>query len=108
MSAIGSGDFVECAPAPGYRGEVPRELVKVLGLYPERGGIYQVREVGHYGAGGINPGLRLVGIIASIPGHPDAWWPAEQFRPIYSPKQSLIEDLKRPVELPADVQWEPA
>ena len=97
MSAIGPGDWVECAPPSGYRGEIPIEEIGISGGYPKGGHVYRVREVGQYwNLKGIMDGLRLVGIVASIPDHPDAWWPAECFRPIYRPKADLIERLMAP------------
>lgn len=94
---IGPGDWVECAPPSGYRGDIPIEQVGISGSYPKRGHVYRVREVGQYRTlQGMEDGLRLVGIVASTPGHPDSWWPARCFRPIYRPKAELIQSLLAP------------
>lgn len=104
MSAIGPGDWVECCPPADWQGEVPVSEVKTKGEYPQRGKIYQVREVGQYRSRGFKlcDGIRLVGIIASIPGHPDAWFPVECFRPIYRPRPEAFTDLlKLPTDAPS-------
>lgn len=95
---IGPGDFVECAPPAEYRGTIDAAQLKISGSYPRRGEIYQVREIGTYrNDDGLTPGVRLVGLVVSYPGHPDCWFNANCFRPIYRPKSSLIEGLKQPV-----------
>jgi hypothetical protein len=104
MSApIGPGDWVECCPPAGYRGGISRAEIKCAGSYPRPGGVYQVREVGSFRSpDGMTDGLRLVGIVASYPGHPDAWWTASCFRPIYRPSESLLRDLLQPI--PAELE----
>ena len=95
MSApIGPGDWVELAPK-FYRAE-PWPSVTLSGPWPSPGRIYQVREVGMMN--GDEPAIRLVGIVASYPGHPDCWWPLKHFRPTYRPNADFIEQLKRPAK----------
>lgn len=92
MSAIGPGDFVEC-----FKTEFPSS--------PRLGKIFQCAAVkatprcadshGKCGA------IWLVGDNTPAEG-----WALCCFRPIYRPKQSLIEDLSRPVD-PASIPAEP-
>lgn len=99
MSAIGSGDWVECIGCDDRKTVVvPRKSVTIKGLgYPQRGMLYQVREARVYHTPeGPDDGLRLFGIVASISGHPDAWWSARGFRPIYRPKADLLASLMQP------------
>lgn len=101
MSAIGPGDWVERDPDfRNPRRAIPKSEVSVRGGWPEFGKLYQVRDMqvlrGEEGC--LWQGLRLVGVVATISGHPDAYWPAEGFRPIYRPKADLIESLKVPAE----------
>ena len=100
MSAIGPGDWVERDPAyVGGKNAIPRSQLKIFGAGIEFGKLYRVREMrllrcpvdGHAWQG-----LRLDGIVFSVPGHPDAFVQAEAFRPIYRPKADFIEALKRP------------
>lgn len=94
MSApIGPGDWVECCPK--FYVAQPPLGVTLIGSWPTPGRIYQVRECG-FRTGTNDPAIRLVGIVASYPGHPDCWWPTRHFRPIYRPKADLIEQLKAP------------
>lgn len=100
-AAIGPGDFVERDPA--YSPDSPTIPVSAItfreGDFPCVGRIYRCRAVGTYREaphGGLVDGLKLEGIVAAVPGHPDCWWRLEAFRPIYRPKQSLIEQLKQP------------
>lgn len=84
MSAIGPGDFVEC--------------VKASGRHPEFsvGRIYCVEWIDPSAdcmACGNCDGLGLKGIGGN--------WASCCVRPIYRPKSSLIEQLKRPVSEPA-------
>lgn len=83
MSApIGPGDWVECVDA------APRDYADVrLTL----GAIYQVHHVADLGPWGLGVWLT---------DNPSASWSggyhADRFRPIYTPKQELIETLKAP------------
>lgn len=98
-AAIGPGDWVErVPPPPDFRAEIDSANIRHSGPRPVLGGIYCVRAVGTYRslAGERCHGLKLVGIIASIPGHPDAWFAAEGFRPVYRPRADFIESLKQP------------
>jgi len=92
MGAIGPGDFVECVDlSPNASGRAPRILVL--------GGVYRVDSVG----------------MSTHPKQPNEpavfFWPPRtkqpngllhngfavwRFRPIYRPKQDLIESLKAP------------
>lgn len=94
--AIGPGDWVE--RDPHYRGEpeIPRERVEVRGEWPVIGRIYKVRAVGAYWTleGVREHGLKLDGIVASIPGHPDAWWPTASFRPTLEPAEAPTAPVK--------------
>jgi hypothetical protein len=95
--AVGLGDFVICDPPAGYRLSLAPGC-SVQGRIPERGGIYQVREVGSYASRDLNclrDGLRLVGIVACQPGHPDAWWAADCFRPISGGQRGMFDELLR-------------
>lgn len=95
MSAIGPGDFVECVDAsPSLK---TGERLSV-------GAIYQVREVlrGPGMSGRTENGVRLVGQRRCLNRQGVEYaWRADRFRPIYRPKSSLIEQLKRPVGEPA-------
>ena len=92
MSAIGPGDFVECVDAS--RKPHNTHQPKVV-----EGRVYRVVEVGLAAAGGRwLPGLLLAD---APPARPNGFYRADRFRPIYRPKSSLIEQLKRPVSEPA-------
>jgi hypothetical protein len=69
------------------------------GEVPMIGKIYQVRDVADRRCpvtGRTWQGLRLVGIVLAVPGHPDAYAQVEAFRPIYRPSADFIESLKQP------------
>lgn len=90
MSSIGPGDFVECVdarPCPIY-GPVPLVV----------GGLYVVSRVEQDTATVFGWSIFLVGVRS---GGPHGGFGGGRFRPIYRPKQSLIESLKTPVEEPA-------
>lgn len=95
MSAIGPRDFVECAPRADRPREVSMKDLSVKGAYPKPGGIYQVRQCGWYRAigGKVTPGIRLVGIVVSLPGHPDAWFCADDFRPISGGERGMFDHM---------------
>jgi len=100
MSAIGPGEFVECRIPANRRPAPNKPGLKLVGSFPVEGGIYCVRAVGDYlSTEGMQPGLRLVGIVASMPGHPDMWFPVVCFRPVYRPKPDAFTGL---LETPAD------
>lgn len=98
-SPVGPGDWVECFPQ--FWQSQP-DYVSLTGRWPEPGGIYVVREIGVMPGRDCEPAIRLVGVVARCPGHPDCWWPLKHFRPIYRPDESLIERLLEP--LPADLE----
>ena len=91
MQAIGPGDWVECvdnAPRPGhlYKGCL------VLG------GVYQVHSIipRHLVTTG-EEALMLVGHVGkNTRGNWDCYT-CDRFRPIYRPKQSIINALKQPI-----------
>ena len=89
MSAIGKGDWVECMDASPHLQMGHKSLVS--------GGIYRVLEL--HPAGSIRgdrmayeDAIDLVGDSLPYP----FTWSVSRFRPIYRPKSSLIESLKRP------------
>ncbi len=98
MSAIGPGDFVECVDVGGWG-----DFVWDHGEAPTLGAIYTVRSVitDHMGGDAL-----LLNELERTP-RAKAFWGGEigyapwRFRPIYRPKSSLIEQLKRPVSEPA-------
>lgn len=96
MSAIGPGDWVECLLSEAMRNPDPR--ITVTPAWPVAGGLYRVRDLGSYRTndGALHDGLRLVGIVGSQPGYPDAWWNLNYFRPIYRPNAELIASLLAP------------
>lgn len=101
MTAIGPGDWVE--RDPGYESvedAIARSKVVISGEWPTFGRVYCIRDMRTLRSltGRRYQGLRLVGIVASIPRHLDAFWPASAFRPIYRPKVELIEQLLKPAE----------
>lgn len=77
MSAIGPGDFVECVDDAPDEGRAPLVV---------KGAIYEVSGVfdGPYG-----PYLTLAGMDPS----PYPGWFLHRFRPVYRPKQELIQSL---------------
>lgn len=98
MSAIGPGDFVECVDATSGPGAwMPGEA-------PVVGAIYTVERVFVNGWGIESLHLRELkrhpGSVAFWGGGP-LGYNIKRFRPIYRPKSSLIEQLKRPVSEPA-------
>lgn len=102
MSAIGPGDWVECVDGGAWRDglKLPARH-EGRPIVPRH--VYQVREViiGR-GANGPEPGLRFVGIRAFNDAGLEGGWPMAGFRPIYRPREDLIQTLLQP--LPADVE----
>lgn len=87
---IGPGDWVECIAPVGLRSPVQPEVIG--------GNIYQVEGIEPHARCGRcktfdHPGLHLVNVPRWPAGHAGC-----HFRPIYRPKQSIIEALKAPSE----------
>lgn len=97
---IGPGDWVECRPK--FYVAQPPQHVTLIGPWPKPGAIYQVREAGLM-PGSAEPAIRLAGIVASYPGHPDCWWPVKHFRPIYRRRDAerFTQELTRKANMPA-------
>jgi hypothetical protein len=90
MNAIGPGDFVECVDAE------PEAHCPFRSIGLSRGHVYRVERV-------LVAHETEVLVLAEVL-HPHNEWGAyraDRFRPIYRPKRSLIEGLKRPVREPA-------
>lgn len=89
--AIGPGDWVECVDAQFHAS---------AGVALVLAAIYRVREVlpdAILSGGGRGPTVRLRNIALPIGPHGvEASWAISRFRPIYRPKQEIIEALKAP------------
>jgi len=92
---IGPGDWVECVDASTPPGFTLRAHLAV-------GRLYLVEWVGVVPPGFSNPGapaIRLMGHPSGLNrmGRQTVGWAIARFRPIYRPKQEIIEALKAPV-----------
>lgn len=88
MSAVGPGDWVECVDVAPRPNQPSRYRVALAQL--QVGKLYRV-----VGEAEIR-GLIIEGVRAAA--EPALGWKVERFRPIYRPKQELIETLKAPPE----------
>lgn len=97
MSDIGPGDWVECVGGNGS----PHAWEVAKGQKPDRGRIYQVDRVGRAvdRLGQTKPTITLVSPKAWSERGREIGWRVEYFRPIYRPKQSIIEKLKQPAKV---------
>lgn len=93
MSDIGPGDWVECV-----KSRAAHPVREHFGGHLVVGTIYCVKTVflGRYADGVQGEGITVRGIVAVNAEGREGGWPLEYFRPIYRPKQSIIEALKQP------------
>jgi hypothetical protein len=100
VSAIGPGDWVECI-IECNEGDPGVQAHWLCGAQIELGRVYTVMRVydGIDNFGDEVTGLVLVERETHFPRGGDGElgaWAVGHFRPIYRPKQSIIEDLKQP------------
>lgn len=101
MGPIGPGDWVECL---GY--SLGNRGYDVSGPKPERGRVYQVEAVvkGALRDGSTEPALRLVGWHQMSERGARVVYHVGGFRPIYRPREALIQQLMQPVR--EDESWQ--